>query len=160
MAINYSPQINYPNSKNQQSYEDGMAFQDFVCDLLRDEFGIVITNYSSAKMQLGTGENKQGIEIKLDRLCSSTNRLSIEIAEKTRASNYIWANSGIYRNDNSWLYIQGTTTKRIVVFLFAKSILRMLHQQKRFQEHEEPTVRAFYLPFEAATKYAAKVIIK
>ena len=155
MAIKYPPE--YPDSNRMHPFEDGMAYQDFIVDLLRDELGIVITNYSSQKYQFGTGENKQGIEIKMDAVSKQTNRLSIEIAEKTKAGNPYWIPSGIYRNDNSWLYIQGNFEK---IFIFAKSILRLLHKTGRYQEHTTPTLKGFYLPNEIAEKDAARLIVK
>jgi len=145
----------YPNSKDWHSFESGLDFQDFVATKLHDNLGITITNYSSMKWQFTTGENRQGIEIKLDRTCTNTNRLSIEIAEKSKAINPLFVPSGIYRNDNSWLYIQGTPR---IIFVFAKSLLIGLHKSGKYDEHEEPTIKAFFLPFDDARKYAAKVL--
>jgi hypothetical protein len=153
MATKLPPQ--YPNSKDPNSFESGLAFQDFVVDSLREQLGIIITNYSSQKFQFGTGENKQGIEVKLDRDCTGTKRLSIEIAEKTKASNNSFVPSGIYRSDNSWLYIQGNWD---IIFIFAKSILILLHKSKRYPEHEISTLRGYFLPLNDAKKYAAKYI--
>lgn len=145
----------YPHSKDPHSFESGLDFQDFVATKLHDYLGITITNYQSMKWQFTTGENRQGIEIKLDRDCIRTKRLSIEIAEKSKATNPEYVPSGIYRNDNSWLYIQGMW---LMVFVFAKSILKLLHKSGRYQEHKEPTLIGYYLPFEDAYKYAAKVL--
>ena len=145
----------YPNSKDRHSFESGLDFQGFVATKLHDNLGITITNYSSMKWQFSTGENRQGIEIKLDRDCARTKRLSIEIAEKSKANNPSFVPSGIYRNDNSWLYIQGTWQ---VIFVFAKSLLIGLHNSKRYLEHEEPTIQAYFLPYPDAYKYAAKVL--
>jgi hypothetical protein len=153
MATKLLPQ--YPNSPDPRSFESGLEFQDFVATKLHDNLGITITNYQSAKFQFADGENRQGIEIKLDRDCIRTSRLSIEIAEKSRASNPRYVPSGIYRNDSSWLYIQGTWR---ILFVFAKTILILLHRSGKYQEHKEPTVIGFYLPFQIARKYAAKVL--
>ena len=148
--------VNYPNSKDKNSFESGMEYQDYVADLLRDKLGIVITNYTSAKFQFETGENKQGIEIKLDKDFDSTNQLSIETAEKTKANNPIWVPSGIYRNDNSWLYIQGTFK---TTFIFSKNLLIMLHKTKRYVEHTAyGTLKGFFLPMVDCNKYASKII--
>jgi hypothetical protein len=145
----------YPNCKDPHSYQSGLEFQDLVVDLLREELGIVITNYQSRRFQFGVGENKQGIEIKLDRDILRTNNVSIEIAEKARAANPDYAPSGIYRNDNSWLYIQGNWD---IVFIFAKSILRLLHRSGRYRTNILPTLKSFLLPVDEARKYAARVL--
>jgi len=146
--------MRYPDSKNRESVDDGIRFQDYVCELLAREH-IIIQNFSSKKYQLTIGENLQGIEIKLDNRCIETQRLSIEIAEKTHADKTDWTNSGIYRDDNSWLYIQGNFE---IVFIFQKNLLQMLHRTNRYKTGETNTIRKFYLPFAAARKYAGKVI--
>jgi hypothetical protein len=145
----------YPDSKDPKSYQSGLEFQDFVVDLLREQLGIVITNYQSQRFQFGVGENKQGIEIKLDRDILRTNNVSIEIAEKARASNPYYVPSGIYREDNSWLYIQGNWD---IVFIFSKNILRLLRQSGRYKIDTLPTLKRFLLPIDDARKYAAKVL--
>lgn len=145
----------YPNSKDPRSYQSGLEFQDFVVDLLREELGIVITNYQSQRFQFGVGENKQGIEIKLDRDILRTGNVSIEIAEKSKAANLEFIPSGIYRSDNSWLYIQGNWD---IVFIFAKNILRLLHKSRRYKVDTLPTLKRFLLPIDEARKYASKVM--
>lgn len=145
----------YPDSKDPDSFESGLAFQDFVASKMHDELGITITNYSSMLWQFGDGENRQGIEIKLDRDASNTNRLSIEIAEKSKASNHSFVPSGIYRKDNAWLYIQGNWD---IFFVFPKNLLVLLHKSKRYEEHVITTLKGYYLPISDAKKYAAKVL--
>lgn len=147
----------YPDCKTKNSYQKGLEFQDFVVDLLRDELGIVITNYQSQKFQFGTGENRQGIEIKLDQNILRTGNVSIETAEKSRASNLEYVKSGIYRNDNSWLYIQGNPD---IVFIFSKNMLRLLHKGQRYPVDTLPTIKHYLMPIEDAKRYAAKVIEK
>ena len=145
---------NYPDCKDPNSLESGHEFQDFVCDELA-KYNIILQNLSSKKYQFNVGENLQGFEIKLDRPCTETNRLSIEVAEKSKASNLIWVESGIYRTDNSWLYIQGNYQ---ILFLFFKNFLQQLHRSGKFDLDEIPTLKKFYLPFKDARKYAGKVI--
>ena len=147
----------YPDAKQEDSHQDGLEYQDFITDILLKELGISIANYQSKKWQYNKGENPQGIEIKFDSWCSKSSRLSVEIAEKTRTDQMDWIPSGIYRNDNTWIYIQGNYE---IVFIYQKSILKMLHSSKKFnwKEKEENTVRTFYVPFDLAKKYAAKVI--
>ena len=149
------PEPIYPDAKTPTSFSDGMEFQDFVVDILAED-GIVLQNYVSKKWQFEKGENRQGFEIKLDNRCTETGRLSIEIAEKSRSSNSEWVNSGIYRDDNSWLYVQGNYR---VLFAFAKNWLVRFHQAKKPAEHESGgTVRKFYLPLNIAETAAAKTI--
>ena len=145
----------YPDSPDGDSFERGIEFQDYVAELFHDNLGVTITNYQSRGYQFGKGENKQGIEIKLDRDILETNNVSIEIAEKSRADLSEYTPSGIYRPDNSWLYVQGNYK---IVFIFAKSTLLLLHQSGWYPDKEKPTVRKFHLPVVDAKRYAAVVI--
>lgn len=146
--------MNYPDCPDTASFQHGLEFQDYVClQLARDN--IILQNTASKLYQIQVGENLQGFEIKLDRRCTETGRLSIEVAEKRHAGMPNWTPSGIYRNDNTWLYIQGNYQ---VLYVFAVTYLRQLHKSGRCEEHEEHgTVRAFYIPLSKADKCAAKV---
>jgi len=144
----------YPDAPRSSTFQDGLEFQDFVCEQLARQH-IVLQNLSSKRYQFEVGENLQGFEIKFDGRCSDTGRLSIEIAEKASATNVAWIPSGIYRDDNSWLYIQGNYS---VLFLFAKNWLRRYYESKRPGTHDSHgTVRKFYLPLMLARECAVKV---
>jgi len=155
------PNYSQNNSGHNDSFEIGNEFQDFVCMELAKQ-NIILQNINSKKFQFEVGENLQGFEIKYDSRCTGdsgstpTNRLSIEIAEKTKAANPVYISSGIYRNDNSWLYIQGNY---MCFWIFSKNLLQKLHQSGRYEEHELPTVKKFYLPLLDADKYCAKKVI-
>ncbi|MCU0811959.1 MAG: hypothetical protein MUE59_13170 [Thiobacillaceae bacterium] len=144
----------YPDAKRPSVFADGIEFQDFICSDLAKRH-VILQNLSSKRYQFDVGENLQGFEIKLDLRCTETLRLSIEIAEKSKASMPSFTPSGIYRNDNSWLYIQGNPD---LYFVFQKSLLVMLHRTGRYQEHELPTIRKFYMPLDQAFKYAALAV--
>jgi len=154
METNYRKE----NSGYNDSLEVGNTFQDFVCIELAKE-SIILQNINSKKFQYEKGENLQGFEIKYDARCTgdngtiATNRLSIEIAEKTKTENIEFVASGIYRNDNSWLYIQGNYK---CFWIFSKKILILLHKSNRYKEDEMATIRKFYLPISDADKYCAK----
>jgi hypothetical protein len=144
----------YPDSPNANSIQQGLEFQDFVMKTLLAKWGVCLQNFSSAKYQFEFGENIQGWEIKLDNLFLKTGRLSIEIAEKSRAANAKWVASGIYRDDNAKFYVQGNFNR---IYVFHKKILVLLHKSGRYEEKEELTVRAFYLPLEDADKFGERV---
>ena len=148
------------NSGRNDSFGDGVEFQDFVCDLLAKKINLIIQNYSSKYFQWNHGENRQGMEIKLDNRCTDTKRLSIEIAEKANGDNLNFVPSGIYRDDNSYLYIVGNRT---LIYIFAINFLQRLHKTGKYIEAthppEKPTIKKFYLPFEEADKYCIKKIL-
>lgn len=159
----YLPQATsdqYKDAKHANNLERGSEFQDFVQDMIALHLGINLQFYTSKRYQYDVGESRQGWEIKLDALCTDTKRLSIETAEKVRASDNVWTPSGIYRTDNTWMYVQGNYD---ILFLFPKAFLKQLHVVKdghewRYQRKEEPTIQAFYLPIEDAMRYAARVL--
>jgi len=157
-----NPNYSINNSGHTDSFEVGNEFQDFVCMELAKE-NIILQNINSKKFQFNVGENLQGFEIKYDARCTgdnnttATNQLSIEITEKSKAENIDYVKSGIYRNDNSWLYIQGNY---MMFWIFSKNILQKLHKSNRYKEHVLPTIKKFYLPILDANKYCAKKVIK
>jgi hypothetical protein len=150
------PQKRYPDSRDPDPVEAGNQFQDFVCSLLTRE-AIFLQMSTSKLYQYRVGETLQGVEIKLDRRCLETGRLSIEIAEKSRDEESLaWTPSGIYRADNSWLYIQGTYQR---VYIFPKRFLVLLHESGKYEDVEfNGTIRRFFLPLEDADKYSARII--
>ena len=146
----------YPDADRSTVFEEGLQFQDFVADLLLTELGIALTSYSSRKYQWLKGENRQGIEIKLDTRILDTGNVSIEVAEKSRADVPIWTPSGIMRDDNAWLYVQGNKS---IVFVFGKATLQLIYKS-RFTDKvwtPKPTIKTFLMQMELARRYALKV---
>lgn len=146
----------YPDGDRTTLFDEGLEFQDFVADLFMEKLGISITNYASRQWQWNKGENRQGIEIKLDKRILETGNVSIEVAEKSKADMPRWTDSGIMRDDNTWLYVQGNTD---IVFVFSKQILQYLYKNKYLQKVWEPkkTIRTFLMPIDRARKCALKV---
>jgi len=154
MATNFE----YPTCPVVNSREVGAEFLDFVMVTLQS-LGMYLQPFTSKKYQYNKGESFQGWEIKIDRPFTKTGRLSIEIAEKAHGGNINWVPSGIYRSDNTWLYIQGSYD---YFFIFLKKHLVALHKSKKYEEaewpHLAPTVRKFYLPVADACQWGQVVI--
>jgi len=146
----------YQDGDRSTLFEEGLVFQDFIADLFMGSLGISITSYTSRKYQWNKGENRQGIEIKLDRRILETGNVSIEVAEKRNAAVGLWTPSGIMRPDNAWLYVQGNEK---IVFVFSKKILQMLYSSryKQFEWQPKSTIKTFLLPIKEAEKYALKI---
>lgn len=147
----------YPDAKSKDSLEDGLRFQDFVCSELARR-NIILQNLSSKKYQFTVGENLQGFEIKYDDWCSKSGRISIEVFEKTRNDPIQeWTPSGILRNDNSWLYVQGNYS---ILFVFAKRFLLNYYTAKG--QHgvieKRGTIKTFYISNDDARRHAALVL--
>lgn len=135
----------------EHQLEDALMFQDFVTDRFYER-GLVVVTYASKEYQHKVGENKIGIEIKYDHRFRETGNLFIETAEKSHPSLEHYSPSGIYREDNSWLYAIGD---KGLLFLFAKRRLQEI--EHHYQHAEIPTARGFKLPLQDAKRYALQV---
>lgn len=137
----------------KEMLQKGLEYQDFITDLLLKEIGISLSTYSSKKYQYNIGENKQGIEIKFDDRYKETGNLYIEVEEKSNANNWYYVNSGIYRNDNTWLYLIGDYNE---VFIFSKKQLIIMHEKNIYKLVKTPTSIGFLIPNKDAEKYSIK----
>lgn len=143
----------YPQSKNGNAFQDGMEFQDWIVQEF-GKIGFYIQLHASKRYQFERGEAVQRVEIKLDRGCTKSGRLSIEVGERTAVDRQ-WVESGIYRADNSIFYVQGNYE---LAYLFDKRVLQRYHATQCQGKYEEsprdtPTVRKFYMPFAEADKF-------
>jgi hypothetical protein len=147
------------NTTYQQYYkakfEGALLYQDFVVDISLQVLGFAIMQYSSRAYQNTVGESRTGVEIKHDEKFARTGNLWIETAEKAmpRAGDYVPA--GIYRTDNSWIYVIGDYN---TIFYFAKNVLRILAGKYRIMPNKTATSLGFLLPERDAEKYAATVL--
>ena len=139
----------------KEKLEQGLEYQDFVSELLLKEIGLAVTTYASQVYQKRKGENLQGVEIKFDDKYKDTGNIYIETAEKSNPDNPNYVSSGIYRNDNTWLYVIGNYQK---MFIYSKKFLVLLHKSKRYREVETPTSRGMLLDSETAEKYCIRII--
>jgi len=132
----------------KEKLEQGLTYQDFVIHELYN-IGLPVVNYGSREYQRMFGENKAGIEIKYDTRFRETGNFYIEVAEKTNPKNPFFVPSGIYRNDNSWLYLIGDYQS---IFIFSKLQLQKVHQSKQYTEKEIATSKGFVIPVKEAIK--------
>ena len=141
----------------QAQIADGQLFQDFVVDVLFEHLGLAVVQYTSRPYQQAVGESRTGVEIKHDKRYRQTGNLYIETAEKAVPRPGPYAPSGIFRDDNSWLYVIGDYD---VLFVFAKRLLRALAASGRYRAVElaTGTSRGFLVPDAEARKYAAAVL--
>jgi hypothetical protein len=140
----------------KEMLQKGLEYQDFVTDVLINEFGISLSSYSSEKYQYKKGENKQGFEIKFDDKYKTTNNLYIEVAEKSNKLNENFISSGIFRNDNTWLFIIGNYEE---IFIFSKKHLKLMFASKKFRSVETETSKGFLIDKISAENYCLKKIV-
>ncbi len=135
--------------------KDGLEYQDFVAEILYS-FGLPLFNYASKKYQFEHGENKLGVEIKYDKKFKDTGNLWIEIEEKSDPQNKHYFPSGIYRNDNTWLYVIGNYE---VFFIFCKKRLKQLSKRGHYKilENNMKTSQGFLLSRKDAEYFSSKI---
>lgn len=154
------------NNKHKNSLETGHEFQDFIVEKLILELGISVSIFQSKKYQFNKGESLQGVEIKYDARstgdctyykCTPTGNVGIEVAEKSHKDMPYFTKSGIYRLDNSWLYIVGNYN---CAWVFSKKHLVLMHKSGKYKEIESlPTLKTMLLPINDADAYCAKKLI-
>lgn len=143
------------------SYEEnlklGQDYEKFVTEKLQVILSMKITRYNTKWTQL-RGENKEGIEIKYDRLMRKFNRIYIETAEKRNAYNPKYAPSGICRGDNTKIYIIGDYD---TAYIFDIKDLLLLYKQKPRWVYHPPMTKTsigFCIPIEYARKLAMFIV--
>lgn len=134
----------------------GVLFQDFAIDLLYT-VGLPIVQYASQFYQTHVGESRTGVEIKHDEKYATTGNLWIEVAEKARPRPGAYAESGIHRTDNSWLYVIGDYD---TIFVFAKTHLQALKESGRYElrENHTKTSVGYLLPNQMAMSMAIMIL--
>lgn len=142
----------YADGYYGKKLEQGLQFQDVVTRALYQR-GIVVIGYASRKFQVERGENMLGAEIKRDGRFRETGNLCVETDEKSHPDNSAFVRSGVFRADNSWLFVIGDEE---TVYIFSTKYLRLL--APRFQLYETPTSRGFLMPVPEAERYAIRRI--
>lgn len=146
--------VEYNNGYYAGKLEEGLEFQDIVTTALYQR-GIIVIGYASRRFQVSNGENMLGAEIKRDGKFRETGRLYFETAEKSHPDKLNYTPSGIYREDNSWLYVIGDEK---TIYIFSVKYLRMLEKQKSYLRIEKPTSLGFVMPVPDADKYCIRKI--
>lgn len=144
-----------------EKMKEGEEYQDYLTDRFASR-GLCPGTYASKRYQYGKGENRLGMEIKLDRKYHTTGQLYIETHEKGHPSRPDYVRSGIYRNDNSWLFAIGDER---ATWVFSIKLLRALDRAKvrkgdieigRYQHKQTATSQGFVVPLADADKYCDK----
>jgi len=137
--------------------ESGLLYQDFIVDLMLQVLRFPVTIYSSRLYQQTVGEGPAGVEIKHDEKFGKSGHLWIEVAEKARPRAGPYVPSGIFRDDNSWLYIIGDYD---TVFVFTKVVLQAFARTERYpiRENNTKTSQGYLFPVPMAYRTAARVL--
>lgn len=133
----------------------GQEYQDFVVLELYKQ-GIIIQQFGSKRYQNEIGESLSRYEIKYDSRISETGNVYIEIAEKSNAQNQYYVKSGVFRDDNTWLYCIGDNTH---AYIISKKLLQQVcnkpyeyKEKRKIKFKETPTSQGYVIPEEFVRK--------
>lgn len=135
-------------------FNKGVKYQDWIIDQLRKTNPcLIIIPYNSINYQYSNGESATGIEIKFDEQIQKYGNLYIETHEKTNQNISEYHESGIFRKDNTYLWLIGDYNE---AFLFGKNHLQQIFKATNMWKklgvvkRETPTSKGFTLPKENA----------
>ena len=148
-------QLEASNTYYETKLAQGQSFQQYVTQWFAEQ-GVVFQDYTTKQEQLEKGENTLGMEIKRDGRFRETGNLYIETEEKSSSVlNLHWAPSGIFRDDQSWLFCIGDES---TFWIFAKKDLQRWSQCGRYEKKQIVTSRGFVMPVTDADKYCARKV--
>lgn len=101
------------------------------------------------------GENRFGLEFKHDQRFRETGNFYIETAEKAEPREGDYFPSGIFRDDNSWLWAQGDQNE---LWVFFKHTLLALNSDPNLKRRQTPTSRGYLLPLPRAERHVLRVL--
>lgn len=150
----------YFEEKLQMAFE----FEQHIYNLFLEK-GINLGEYTTPDGQY-SGENEFGVEIKNDTLIKKTGNIYIEYMEKSKASNWVYVNSGILKNDNTKYILIGDYD---AFWIFRKERLVQIYNEETainqkgqisprgIQFKQIATSRGFTFPVKEAEKEAISI---
>ena len=102
------------DARYQRDLALGLAYEEWVYDVALATTGVDLGPCVGLVEQLTIGENRAGVEIKLDRKFRETGRYFIETEERPTAKDR-WRPSGIYRKDNCKWFLIGDRDGFVVI---------------------------------------------
>lgn len=128
----YKPKVSMWSDRTKTKYykeklQDSFLFENYIANILKNDFDIEIDAYLTPQGQYELGENALGIEIKNDTLIEKYGNVYIEYQEKSNAGNRIYINSGILKDDQTIYFLIGTEKK---FYIFRKSRLLEIYKEE------------------------------
>jgi hypothetical protein len=159
------------NEDYKKRFDMGDKYEDFVYPIFCKEWGVSIVPNKTQETQWNVGENSFGVEIKYDSRSTTSPNLFIEHEEcheiitikdgKKEIELTEFKKSGIYRIDNSYLYLIGNYN---IFYIFLKKRLKELHSTEKYLErfgysaNFNATSKGFLLPQVEAKELALDII--
>ena len=123
---------------------EGKKFEDHVKKVFFERLAIDL-DFTGKDNQVNIGETLQGIEVKYDGRFKETGNIYIEVAEKSHPDNQEYIVSGVFRDDNTWLYAIGDYN---TLYIFSKKHLKLLKDSCK--PVVTPTSMGFLVPKQLA----------
>lgn len=137
--------------------KEGNEYERFVYDQLESILGWTMRHHDTYSDQK-RGENSLGIEIKCDMKMATTGNIFVEVVERN-LRNPTWVPSGIYRTDNSWLFLIGDYAQ---AFIFSKKLLQLhieSHNWQRKSNRETNTGQGVLIPVVECIELADRYLV-
>ena len=153
--------------KSSMSYDDyrremsvkGTAYENYIYPIFAKEWSIPefwVKPFEGRNEQIYVGENRLGVEIKYDEKSIKSSNLYIEIEEKSHPEKPKYQRSGIFRRDNTFLFLIGNYD---IYYVFEIDTIRELSDDYKTIEIARCTSKGFLLPKEQARKSAINVSV-
>ena len=137
-----------------QHYKQGVEYENFIEDLFLERLHIKLFFYKSKHFQNKVGETHQGIEVKFDDRIKETGNIYFEYEEACKTSGCI--PSGVFKQDNSWLYVIGDYS---TIYVFSKNrLINFLTNSKDVRKVEAQSSKGYLVKKELAETIAEKII--
>lgn len=116
--------MNQVKLTKEQKLKKGITFESYISDWFQKEKGISLSTYHAENEQR-KGENRQGIEIKNDQCFNNTGNLFISVKRIYGTLDLNW---GVFKEDNTWLYVIGDESKH---WVFLRKTLQRYYKVKK-----------------------------
>jgi len=120
--------MTYTDTYTEEKDYGGKSYERFIESFLDDYLGWHISVFKDKELQYNIGESFAGIEIKFDEKFAETGNLYIETHECRDPENPRLFESGILRENNTWLWLQGNHEK---FWIFSLEDLRRAYDKKK-----------------------------
>jgi len=134
-------------------FQKGKEYEQFIINKLK-EHGITLTLTKNFNEQINIGETYEGYEIKFDDKYRDTHNIWIETEERTDPEKQ-YVDAGINRKDNTIKYVIGDYER---IFIFKKSMLKELMNEKEIRENNMKTSKGFLLTESEAFRYSDRIV--
>ena len=152
------PSMSYDDYRKEMS-KKGTEYENYIYPIFAKEWGVPedwVKPYAEKDQQIKIGENWLGVEIKYDEKSIKSPNLYIEVEEKGHEKRIDYTRSGIFRPDNTFLFLIGNYD---IYYVFEIDTIRKLFKNYKTIENGRCTSKGFLLPKPQARESAINVSV-